>query len=92
MKTEAISLEEKQMSIFNRIDSELMEDEHNKLKDNEYLYGHPIDAKIHNFGEVERCMIKHEINNIVFKYEMNKYVSASSANNPLMQMCGLISC
>ena len=38
-KTEAISLEETQMSILNRIDSELKEDEDNKLKDNEYLYG-----------------------------------------------------
>ena len=32
-KTEAISLEETQMSILNRIDSELKEDEDNKLKD-----------------------------------------------------------
>ena len=38
-KTEAISLEETQMSILNRIDSELKDDEDNKLKDNEYLYG-----------------------------------------------------
>ena len=39
MKTEAISLEETQMSILNGIDSELKDDEDNKLKDNEYLYG-----------------------------------------------------
>ena len=39
MKTEATSLEETQMSILNGIDSELKDDEDNKLKDNEYLYG-----------------------------------------------------
>ena len=91
MKTEAISLEEKQMSMLNRIDPELKEDEDNKLKDKEYLNGHSIAAEIHNFGEVKRCMVKHEITNIIFKYQMNKYASSSSANNPLMQMCGLIS-
>ena len=67
MKTEAISLEEKQMSILTRIDSELKEDGDNKLKDNEYLYGQWIAAEIRNFGEIESCMIKHEINNIIFK-------------------------
>ena len=52
-------------------------------------------------------MIKHKISNIIFKYQlnknasnssannplmqMNKYASSSSPNNPLMQMCGLIS-
>ena len=42
MKVEAISLEEKQISILNRIDSELKEYEFNKLKDKEYLYGQSI--------------------------------------------------
>ena len=36
MKTEAKSLEEKQMSILNQIDSELKGDEDKKLKDKEY--------------------------------------------------------
>ena len=91
MKTEAISLEEKQMSILSWIDSKLKEDEDNKLKDKKYLYAQSIAAETRNFEEVERCMIKHEINNIIFKYQMNKYASSSSANNPLIQMCGLIS-
>ena len=68
MKNETISLEEKQMSILNRIDSELKEDEDNKLKDKEYLYGQSIAAEICNFVKAGRCMIKHEINNIIFKY------------------------
>ena len=46
MKAEAISLEEKQMSILNRTDSELKEHECNKLKDKEYLYGQSIAAEI----------------------------------------------
>ena len=91
MKTEAISSEETQTSILNQIDSELKEDEDNKLKDNEYLYRYSIATKICNFGEVETCMIKHKICNIIFKYHLNKYASSSSPNNPLMQMCGLIS-
>ena len=91
MKTEVISLEEKQMSILNRSDSELKVDENNKLNDTVYLHGQSIALEIRNFGEVERCMIKQEINNIIFKYQMNKYASSSNANNPLMYMCGLIS-
>ena len=79
------------MSILNRIGSELEEDEDNKLKAKEYLYGQSIAAEICNFGEVERCMIKHEINNIIFKYQINKYAPSSRGNNPLMQMCGLLS-
>ena len=79
------------MSILNGIDSELKDDEDNKLKDNEYLYGQSIATKICIFGEVETCMIKHKISNIIFKYQLNKYASNSSPNNPLMQMCGLIS-
>ena len=53
MKTEAIS-EEKQMSILNRIDSELKEDEDSKLKDKECFHGQSIVAEIRNFGEVDR--------------------------------------
>ena len=79
------------MSILSRIDSELKEDEDNKLKDQEHLCGQSIAAEIRNFGEVEMCMIKHEINKITFKYQMSKYAWRSSADNPLMQMCGLIS-
>ena len=46
MKAEVISVEEKQISILNRMDSELKEDELNKLKDKEYLYGQSIAAEI----------------------------------------------
>ena len=91
MKTKALSFEEEQMPILNPIDSELKENDHNKLKDKEYLYGQSIAAEIRNFGELERCMIKHKINNIIFKYQMNNYASSSSPNNPLMRMWGLIS-
>ena len=50
MKTEAISLEEKQMLMLSRIDGELKEDMDNKLKDKEYLWGQSIAAEIRNFG------------------------------------------
>ena len=89
MKTEAVSLEEKQMSILNQIDSELKEDEDNKFKDKEYWYGQSIAAEIRKFVEVGRYIRKHEINSIIFKYQINKYASSSSANYPLMQICDL---
>ena len=56
MKTEAISLEEKQRSILNWIDSQLKEDEDNNLKGKVCLYGQSTATEIRNFGEVERCM------------------------------------
>ena len=65
------------MSILNRIDSKLKEDGDSKLKDKEYLYGRSIAAKVRNFGEVQRCMIKHEVIyhiNIIFRYQ--KYASS----------------
>ena len=89
MKTEAVSLEEKQMSILNQIDSELKEDEDNKFKDKEYWYGQSIAAETQKCVEVRRYIRKHEINSIIFKYQMNNYASSSSANYPLMQMCDL---
>ena len=67
MKTEAILLEEKLMPVLNRIDSKLNEDKDNKLRDKDYLYGQSIATEIRYFWIVERCMIKNEINNIIFK-------------------------
>ena len=43
-----------------------------KLKAKEYLHGQSIAAEICNFGEVDRCMIKKETNNIIFKYQIKK--------------------
>ena len=65
-------LEQKQMSIMEKMENELKEDKDNKIQDPEYLYAQSLAAELRNFGEVERCMIKHEINNIIFKYQMNK--------------------
>ena len=65
------------MSILNRIDSKLKEDGDSKLKDKEYLYGRSLAAKVRNFGEVQRCMIKHKVIyqiNIICRYQ--KYVSS----------------
>ena len=73
-------LEQKQMSIMEKMENELKEDKDNKSQDPEYLYAQSLAAELRNFGEVERCMIKHEINNIIFKYQMNKYRDLSSSN------------
>ena len=64
------------MSILNRTDTELKYDEDSKLKNKEYLYGLSVAAEIRNFGEVVRCMIQHEINNIIFKYQISMHRAA----------------
>ena len=64
------------MSILNRTDTELKYDEDSKLKNKEYLYGLSVAVEIRNFGEVVRCMIKHEINNIIFKYQISMHRAA----------------
>ena len=84
MKTEATSLEVKQTAILNQTDSDLKEDEDNKLQDKKYLYGQLIAVEIRNFGEIERCMIKYEIYNIIFKYQINKYALSSSGKMRLL--------
>ena len=67
MKVEAISLEEKQISILNRIDSELKEHEFNQLKDKNICMDSRLPQK----------SVSSSTNNPLM--EMNKYASSSSA-------------
>ena len=39
-------------------------------QDKEYFYGQTVAASMGKLGDMEKCMIKHEINNILFKYQM----------------------
>ena len=49
------------------------DDNENHNQDSEYLFAEAIVADDRAFSEAEQCMIKHEINNITFKYQRNKY-------------------
>ena len=71
-RTKNSILEEKHLSILNRIDKELKEESETKeTQDEEYFYGQTVVASIRKLGDMEKCMLKHEINNILFKYQMS---------------------
>ena len=75
------TLEEKHLSILNRIDKELKErSETKETQDEEYFYGQTVAASVRKLRDMEKCMIKHEINNILFKYQMSMYKTQNTAN------------
>ena len=60
------------MSILNRIDKELKEESETKeTQDEEYFYSQTVAASMRKLEDMEKCMINHEINNILFKYQMS---------------------
>ena len=74
------TVEEKHLSMLNRIDKELKgKSETKETEDEEYFYGQTVAASIQKLGDMEKGMIKQEINNILFKYQMNMY---KAQNNP----------
>ena len=69
------------MSILNGIDKELKEESETKeTQDEEYFYGQAVAASIRQLGDMEKCMIKHEINNILLKYQMSMYKTQNTAS------------
>ena len=65
----------------NRINKELKEESETKgTQDEEYFYGQRVAASIPKLGDMEKCMIKHEINNILFKYQMSMYKTQTTAS------------
>ena len=46
---------------------------YHEVKDKESIFGDSIAAELRTFSEVERCRIKHEINDILFSHQMNKF-------------------
>ena len=80
-KEPKLPLEEKHISILNRIDKELKEESESKeSQDEEYFYGQTAAASIRKLGDMEKCMAKHEINNILFKYQMSMYEAQNTAS------------
>ena len=70
----------KRSIMLNLIDKELKgKSETKESKDEEYFYGQTVAASIRKLGDMEKCMIKQEINNILFKYQMSMY---KAQNNP----------
>ena len=69
------------MLILNQIDKELKEESKAKEnQDKEYFYGQAVAASIRNLGDMEKYMIKHEINNILFKYQMSMYNAQNTSS------------
>ena len=56
------------------------ESETKKTQDEEYCYGQTVAASIRKLGDMEKCMIKHEINNILFKYHVSMYKAQNTAS------------
>ena len=48
-----------------------------KTEDAEDLYGKSIDMELRKFSERERYIIKHEFNEILFRYTMKKFQSST---------------
>ena len=74
-------LEEKHLSVLNRINKESKEESETKeTLDEEYFYGQTVAASIGKLGDMEKCMIKHEINNILFQYQMSMYKAQNTTS------------
>ena len=75
------TFEDKNLSILNQIEKELKQDSETKeTQDEECFYGQTAAASIRKLGNMEKCMIKHEINNILFKYQMSMYKAENTAS------------
>ena len=71
----------KHLSILNRTDKELKEvGETKETQDEEYFHGQTVAASIRKLADMEKCVIKHKINNILFKYQMSMYKAQNTAS------------
>lgn len=61
------------MTMLNKMEKELYDDNENHSNDSEYLFVQDLAADIRAFSEAERCMIQHGINGSIFKHQMNKF-------------------
>ena len=75
-------MDQKQIAILNKMEKEPDDDNENHNQDSEYLFTEAIAADGRAFSEAEQCMIKHEINNIIFKYQRNSETTISRMQTP----------
>ena len=82
------TLEEKHLSILNRTDKELKEESDIKeTQDEEYFYCQTVAASLRKLRDMEKCMIKHEINNILFKYQISLYKAQNTSSTSQKIAC-----
>ena len=68
------NVEEKHLLMLIRSDKGLKEESETKeTQDEEYFYGQTVAASKQKLGDMEKCMIKHEINNMLLQYQMSMY-------------------
>ena len=76
------------MFILNRIDKELKEESETKeTQDEKHFYGQTVAVSIRKLGDMEKCMIKHEINNILFKYQISLYKAQNTSSTSQKIAC-----
>ena len=80
------AVDEKQMHPMEEIERELMRDRElegrAKCKDSMDTFCEALAMEIRQFDEQERCIIKHEINNVILKHQMTKFNPQPSYLSP----------
>ena len=75
-------VEEKQLRLMEEMEKDILKDrrsqESNMAKDAVDTFCDSLASELRHFSEQERCLVKHEINNIIFKFQMAKFHSQSS--------------
>ena len=67
--------------MLNQIEKVLKEESETKeTQDEVFFYGQTAATSIRKLGNMEKCMIKHEINNILFKHQMSMYKAENTAS------------
>ena len=71
-------VDQKQIWLMEDIEREMLTKKELKqaaeIWDAEETYFTNLACELRRFTEEEKCLIKHEINNVMFKYQMRKYI------------------
>ena len=88
------SLDDKQIHLIEEMEKDLMRDRAldapAKSKDSVDAFCESLALEIKQFNEQERCLIKHEINNIIFKHQMNKFNLQAGFSSPPSSYSGRV--
>lgn len=69
-------VEEKQLLLMDEIENDIVKEREQRTKkseDAEDTFCASLASELRQFSQEERCLIKHEINNIIFRYQMSKF-------------------
>eukprot|EP00112_Aurelia_sp_Birch-Aquarium-sp1_P009320 Seg2053.12 transcript_id=Seg2053.12/GoldUCD/mRNA.D3Y31 product="hypothetical protein" protein_id=Seg2053.12/GoldUCD/D3Y31 len=89
-------IEEKQLRLMEEMERDILNDRRSqegaKAKDAVDTFCDSLASELRQFSERERCIIKHEINNVILKFQMAKFQSQSSTpfSSPVQGFSGNI--